>query len=923
MNLSRALIACSVLSVLSTAVPAQRPRQPAQTPARPGASRPDTARQDTTQRRDALARFVESTNIRALGPAAYSGRVTAIAVPSSREPRPKTFYIGAAGGGVWRTRNGGVTWQSVSSGLGSETIGDLAVAPSDSTILWAGTGEKNSLRSQYWGDGVYKSTNGGRAWTRMGLEETRAIGRIVIHPTNPDIVYVAALGHLWGANSERGVFKTADGGRTWTKVLFVDDTTGVVDLEMDPSNPGVLYAAAWHRLRWGGGHMEGVGTTSGIYKTTDGGATWTRLTDASRNNGLPTGRLGRIGITVSAQNPSLVFAMIAVDRGITDPAQGRFGGVFRSGDAGATWTQVNDLAANPHYFYDDIWVDPTDSNHVFVGATQLLESKDGGRTFAPDSLARVHVDHHALWMDPLDPGHMILGNDGGVYVTLDAGRAWWHMPIPIGQFYTVIVDSSQTPYQICGGLQDNGVWCGPSRTRDTVGIADPDWYPVNGGDGMWVQIPPDDPFTVYSGSQFGNMSRLDLRTWRRDGIQPLSLDAGAESGYPFTWGWTTPILLSAHERGTLYLGANRLFRMRQGGNDWEILGPDMTRTPRQNPAPEVGHTSYHAIFSIAESPKTPAVLWTGTDDGLIWVSQDTGRTWTNVAANLPRGTPTNCWVATIAASYHAEGTAYVALDCHFRDDYQPHVFVTTDFGRTWTEIGQGLPQGRGSLTVFEDPRNPRLLFVGTSNGVYTTVDGGRRWLRLGRNPAEARPGIVTVPNVMVERMAMSFAQRELVIATHGRGIYVADVGPLEEMTDSLLSEPAHLFAAAPLFQFRLRSTWPSWGSFPYTAPNPPRATFSYYLREAQSEGVRLVITTAAGDTIRAITGSGYPGLQRAAWDLLRDRPRPRELGGPTAPAELRRVLPGEYVVRLTLGERRLEQRIVVQDWPADRVGRLR
>lgn len=902
MRINRTAIASTALLLCASSLAAQRPRQPARPPARP-----DTARQDTTQR-DALSRFVESVNIRSIGPAAYSGRVTAIAVPSSREPRPKTFYIGSAGGGVWKTSNGGVTWQSTSSGLGSETIGDLAVAPSDSNILWAGTGEKNSLRSQYWGDGVYKSTNGGRAWTNMGLRDARAIGRIVIHPTNPDIVWVAALGHLWGTNSERGVYKTTDGGHTWNKVLFVDDTTGFVDLEMDPSNPDVLYAAAWHRLRWGGGHMEGVGATSGIYKTTDGGATWTRLT-----NGLPTGRLGRIGIAISAQNPSLVFAMIAVDRGITDPAQARFGGVFRSADAGATWTQVNDLAANPHYFYDEIWVDPSDSNNVYVASSALLHSRDGGRTFTPDSLARVHGDYHALWIDPPDPAHLIIGNDGGVYVSNDRGRAWWHMPIPIGQFYTVIVDSSHTPYQICGGLQDNGVWCGPSRTRDTVGIADGDWYPVNGGDGMWVQIPPDDPHTVYSASQFGNVSRLDLRTWQRDGIRPLSLDAGAESGYPFTWGWTAPILLSQHDSGAIYLGANRLFRMRRGGGDWETLGPDMTRTPRQNPAPEAGNTSYHAIFSIAESPKTAAVLWTGTDDGFMWVSQDTGRTWSNVTGNLPRGTPNNCWVGTIAASYHAEGTAYVALDCHFRDDYQPHVVATTDFGRTWSEIGQGLPQGRGSLTVFEDVRNPQLLFVGTSNGVYTTVDRGRRWLRLGRN----------FPNVMVERMAMSFAQRELVIGTHGRGIYVADIGPLEEMTDSLLHEPVHLFATAPAYQVRVRSTWPSWGSHPFTAPNPPRAAISYYVRDVQAEGVRLVITTAAGDTVRTITGPGYPGLQRAAWDLLRDRPRPRELGGPTTPAELRRVAPGEYVVHLAIGERRLQQRIVVQDWPDDRLGRLR
>jgi photosystem II stability/assembly factor-like uncharacterized protein len=901
-----------LLLALVLAAPAAAQRRPAR-PATP--ARADTARRDTTAAKpDSVTRFLDSFTYRALGPAAYSGRVTAIAVPNSAEPRPKTFYIGAAGGGVWKTANGGVTWQSVSSGLGSETVGDLAVAPSDSTLLWVGTGEKNSLRSQYWGDGVYKSTDGGRNWTKMGLADSRAIGRIVIHPTGPDTVYVAALGHLWGTNNERGVYKTTDGGKTWTRVLFVDDTTGFVDLEMDPSNPSTLYAAAWHRLRWGGSHMEGVGTGSGIYKTTDGGKTWTRLTDPAKKNGLPAERLGRIGIAISAQNPKLVFAMLQVDRGITDPAQGRFGGVFRSSDGGASWTQVNDLQAIPHYYYNEIWVDPADSQHVYVNAAPLMESKDGGRTFAPESLARVHGDHHALWFDPRDKGHRILGNDGGAYVTFDAGRAWWHMPIPIGQFYTVIVDSSLTPYQICGGLQDNGVWCGPSATRDQQGVTDADWYPVNGGDGMWVQIPPNDPWTVYSGSQFGVVTALDLRTWKRDDIQPAALDAGTESGYDYTWDWTAPILISAFDSTTVYLGANRLFRLRQHGKDYDTLGPDMTRTPRQAPAPEAGHTSYHAIFSLAESPKTPAVLWTGTDDGFIWVSQDTGRTWSNVTNNFPRGAATTCWVSTIAASYHAAGTAWVTYDCHFRDDYRPHVWRTTDYGKTWTELVNGLPADRGSVTVFESPRNPRVLWVGASDGVYVTLDGGARWRRFGKS----------FPHVMVERMAMSFRQRDLVVSTHGRGLYVVNVGPLEELSDSVFRDSVSLFDVAPVNQYRPRQTHPGSGSHRFVAQNPPNgAVIAYYLKEMQPEGVKLVITTAAGDTVRTLTGPGYPGLQRVTWDLNRDRPRPRALGDPTTPEELRRVLPGQYVVRVTLGKRKLERPIVVTELGPDRLGRIR
>jgi len=906
MILRRSLVTLLLL-VPSLAAQQQPAARRARTPA-------DTAHRDTTTPTDSLTRFLERFRYRALGPAAYSGRVTALAVPASPEARPKTFYVGAAGGGVWKTTNAGVTWQSISSGLGSETIGDLAVAPSDSQIVWAGTGEKNSLRSQYWGDGVYKSTNGGKTWTRMGLADSRAIGRIVIHPKAPDTVYVAALGHLWGPNAERGVYKTTDGGKTWSRVLFVDDSTGIVDLAMDPTDPLTLYAAAWHRLRWGGSHMEGVGAGSGIYKTTDGGKTWTRLTDPARHNGLPTDRMGRIGLAISPQNPKLVFAMIQVDRGVTDPAQGRFGGVFRSADGGATWTQVNDLQAVPHYYYDAIWVDPTDSQHVFVATSPLLESKDGGRTFAPESLANVHVDHHALWIDPHDPAHRILGNDGGVYVTYDAGKAWWHMPLPLGQFYTVIVDSSLVPYQICGGLQDNGVWCGPSATRDSSGVGDDDWYPVNGGDGMWVQIPPNDPWTVYSGWQFGNVSRFDLRSWKRDDIQPESLDAGQESGYGFNWGWTTPILISRHDSGTVYLGANRLFRLRLGGRDWEALGPDMTRTPRERPAPEVGHTSYHAIFSIAESPRTPAVLWTGTDDGLIWVTRDTGRTWTGVTANFPRGAPADCFVSTIVASTRDEGSAWIALDCHHRDDYRPHLWHTMDFGRTWTELVAGLPADRGSLTVFESPRNPRVLWVGTADGVYATVDAGLHWRRFGKS----------FPHVMVEAFAMSYRQHDLVVGTHGRGVYVVDVGPLEEYDDSLLAQPAHLFAVPPAYQFRWRDTRPSDGSAAFLADNPPRgAVISYYLREIQTEGVKLTITSAAGDTLRTLNGSGMPGLQQVTWDLSSERPRPRGLGDPTSRDELRRALPGEYTVRLTLGTQKLERPVVVTELPPDRLGRIR
>lgn len=870
--------------------------------------RPESAGRVVTG--DSLTRFLDKFSFRNLGPAAYSGRVTALAVP---QPYRKTIYVGSAGGGVWKTSNAGITWRPISDSLGVESIGDIAVAPSDSNIVWVGTGEKNSSRSSSWGNGVHKSTNGGRTWHHMGLADTRSIAKIAIDPREPNTVYVAALGHLWGANAERGVYKTTDGGTTWKKILFVDDTTGAIDLKMDPSNPETLYAVMWHRIREGGSHMQGTGTGSGIYKTVNGGQSWTRLTDPALHNGLPTADIGRTSISISAKNPSVVYAMIAVDRGVTNTSAAPFGGVFRSDDAGAHWVQVNDLAANPHYYYDEIVTDPANSNHIYMLESPLMMSKDGGHTFAVDSLYDVHVDNHALWIDPADSAHMILGNDGGVYTTFDGGKAWEHADIPIGQFYTVAIDSVSNPYRICGGLQDNGVWCGPSATRDSVGVTDADWYAVNGGDGMWVQISRTDPNIIYSEFQFGSMSRYDLRTGKRESIQPVALDAGGDSGYGYTWGWTAPLVLSQHDTATLYAGANQLFRMHDLGGrgmDWEAIGPDMTRAPRTHPEGEGPNTSYHSLFSIAESPRTRDVIWTGSDDGLVWLTRDYGRTWTNVTVNFPARAPTHCFVSAIAASHFADGTAYVTYDCHSRDDYGPHVYKTTDFGKTWSSIVSGLPADDGSLTVFEDPYNPRLLWLGTETGAYVSIDGGARWRRFGHN----------LPPVPVEKFAMSYRDRELVAGTHGRGIWVAKVGPLEEMTDSLLREKAHLFEVTPALQFRYTDTYPSFGSRPFEARNPPRgATISYYLRDALSGPVDLYITSAAGDTVRKLSGPGYAGLNDVTWDLSSTKPRPRALGEPTSPAELRRVLPGEYVVTMKVAGKSMRQTIRVEERPDDRV----
>ena len=901
-NVPHVVSAALVLSFTTTVaspVAAQRAARPTASPA---SSPADSA---------IVARIAGTIPVRSLGPAAMSGRVTALAVP---RPFTRSYYVGTAGGGVWRTSNGGITWRPIADSIGALTIGDVAVAPSDTAVVWIGTGEKNSLRSQGWGNGVHKSVNGGRTWQAMGLVETRTTGRILIHPRDPNTVYVGALGHLWGPNRDRGVFKTTDGGTTWSKVLFVDDTSGVVDMAFDPSNPDVLYAASWHRLRLGGSRMQGVGAGSAIWRSSDAGRTWTRLTDSTRRNGLPWRDLGRIGLATSAANPRVVYAMVTVDRGIVQGGSQPVGGLFRSDDAGATWTRVNDVQPTAHYYYDDVIADPSNADRIWLTNTPLLSSRDGGRTIAQDSLVNVHVDHHALWIDPDDPDHRLLGNDGGVYLTRDGGRAWEHQTIPVAQFYTVVVDSSQAPYQVCGGLQDNNTWCGPSRTRDSAGVIDADWYPVYGGDGMHVQVPARDPHTVYAGLQFGNMVRVDLRTWKRDPITPQVLDAGRDAGYGLTWGWTSPMLLSQHDTTVLYVGAYRVLRLRPATNEWEVISPDLTRADRRRPEADTGSTSYRALFSLAESPKNRNVLWAGSDDGLVWLTRDGGARWENLTANLPTSAPVRCFVNQIAASYHAEGTAWLVYDCHHRDDYRPYVYRTTDFGRTWTPIAAGLPADESSHTLFESPVNANVAWLGTARGVWVTADAGRRWHRFGRG----------LPPVAVEKFSMSYDQQELVIATHGRGLFVASATPVEALRDSVLADSVAFFPTAPTWQYRYSATLPDFGQRPYVAPNPPRgAVLQYWLRTPREGAVRIVITDAQGDTVRTLQAPGYAGLQRATWDLTRDRPRPRALGAPTSPAELRRVEPGRYTATLVVGPIRRSVPIVVREWPRDPLGRIR
>jgi len=857
---------------------------------------------------------LSALEFRLIGPVNPSGRVTDLAVPDT--PGRKTIYAGFASSGVWKTTNLGTTWEPIFDDQGTSTVGALAVAPSDPNIVWVGTGERNSLRSNQWGDGVYRSTDGGRTWRHMGLTETRETGRIVVHPEDPGLVYVAALGHLWGPNPERGVYRTRDGGETWEQILFVDDTTGFVDLKMDPENPDILYAAAWHRLRWGGGRMEGAGAGSGIYRSMDGGDTWTRLTDGER--GLPASHMGRIGLSISRSRPETVYAVIQVSRSTWDASISTHGGVFRSDDRGETWRRVHDISAVPDYYYNELWVDPQNPDRVWAGATFMARSDDGGTTFEPQRWRGVHVDHHALWIDPDDTDHLVLGNDGGVYISWDGGRTWDHQRIPASQMYEVDVDTTKVPYHVCAGHQDNGTWCGPSRTRERIGITEADWYSVWGGDGFHSQISADDPRVRYHASQYGNVVRLNTETREVKRLQPLAEDAGAESGYPFRWDWNTPFVLSHHDPTVLYLGGNHLFKLTDRGEDWTILGPDMTRGNRFAPEPDSGHTSYRSLHSVAESTLSASILWTGSNDGLIWTSRDGGETWHNVTANIPQVPPQRCWVGEIEPSHHDTATAYVVYDCHRRDDYRPYVFRTTDGGETWTDISANLPEDKGSYVIREDRVNPNLLFVGNENGVWVSLDGGGAWTRLDN-------GLPTVP---VKDMDPVWRRSELVVGTYGRGAYVLDIAPLQQMSADVLARPAHLFRPLPVRQYAMQSTYGSRGNSLFAAPNPPYgATLWYYLAEDAGDEVTLTVRRMGddgrpGETVKRLTGPGKAGLGSVQWDLSRDRPRSRRLG--EDPQSLRTVLPGTFEVTLRVGGETYTTTVeVVAGWEERTPGRVR
>lgn len=808
---------------------------------------------------------------RSIGPATMSGRITSLAVVESD---PRIQYVGAASGGVWKTTTDGKSWECVFPGRPHAAIGAVAVSQSHPRVVYVGTGEANPRNSVSWGNGVFVSQDGGKSWTHAGLVESHHVGRIAVHPKDPNVAYVAALGHLWAPNPERGLFGTRDGGKTWQHLLQLDNETGCIDVVIDPTDPDTVYAAAYRVRRdefSGGNPAVQFGARAGIYKSSDAGQTWKRLT-----RGLPGSAPGRIGLSVWRKDPRLVYAVVQTEhtniRNVTGQGVGfgpiETGGVFYSRDKGETWHKVNDLCPRPFYF-GQIRLDPTDSRRVWVLGIPLFVSVDGGRSFSADGAKSAHYDHHDLWINPADFRHLLLGTDGGLYVSRDRGFSWGHVAtLPISQFYAVAVDR-QTPYRIYGGLQDNGTWYGPSRTNRTTGIWNGDWKQMLGMDGFQCQVPPDDPTTVYAQGQYGQLHRIEVYPRRATVIKPRSTRADA---IPYRFNWSSPLVLSAHDTRTLYYGGECVFKSPDSGQTWYKLSEDLTKG-QTGKSPATNHT----LTAIAESPLRQGVLYAGSDDGRVHVTRDDGKTWVDVSANVPG--PAARWITRIECSSHEPGTAWLSLVRHRQGDRGPYLFQTDDYGTKWRSIVGNLPTEGPVHVVRGDARNASLLYAGTEFGLFVSLDSGGTW-----------QAVRSVPSCPVHDLVVQPRERELVVATHGRGLYVLDVTPLQELTPAVREEKVRVFEVRDVVLRKLVDEAVTTRTF--FGANPPTGAVVYYRLAEQVAGVDVEVRSA-GRVVARWKASGEPGLHRVIWDL-KDR-------------EGAKIGPGEYVVRVTAGGGRYEK----------------
>jgi photosystem II stability/assembly factor-like uncharacterized protein len=825
-------------------------------------------------------------DFREIGPTIMGGRVADLAVV---EDDPRIYYVGTATGGLWKTVNGGTTYDLVFDDEAS--IGDVTLAPSNPNVVWVGSGEPQNRQSSPWGSGVYRSVDAGRTWTHLGLEDTHHIGRLQVHPADPDVAWVAAMGHLWGPNEERGVYRTMDGGETWEKVLYIDENTGAIDLIMDPADPNTLFAAMYQRQRraWG---YNGGGPGSGIYRTFDGGDSWHELTE-----GLPQGDMGRIGLDIYRGNPDWVYAVVQADAtGENDGLEED--GVYRSWDRGETWEQVSTENPRPMY-YSQIRVDPNDPERVYLGGADFYMSQDGGEEFTDEAAEEVHLDHHAIWINPADSDHIIMGGDGGVSVTFDRSENWrQHRNLPVSQFYEIGVDMRR-PYHVCGGLQDNGSWCAPSDTWGRQGIRDKHWTNVGGGDGFFTELHPNGRL-MFAESQGGNLVRVDVITLERQfGVRPEARDENDEP-IPLRRNWNTPILMSAHDENRVYYGANMLFRSDDLASSWDRISDELTYAIDRNELeimgvlgsePQMskndGRSNYGNLVSIAESPVDENVLYTGADDGRLMGTQDGGVSWTDLTPNVP-GLPANTYVTRLIASHAAAGTIYAAFDGHRSDDFEAYVYRSDDYGASWRRITNGLPAN--SISALEQhPRNANLWFVGNELGVWVSVDGGEMWTKM-------ESGLPTVP---VDDIDIHPRDNDLVLGTHGRGIWIMDdIGPLEAMSTDAALDGMGLFPVRDVVAYNPYSPQ-EWPAGIWQAANPEYgAYFRYHVDHATAdaaETVTLTVTDAAGNTMRVLERAASAGVHEVVWDLALTLEGPDGEMMNSGP----RVMPGNYTVTLS------------------------
>lgn len=819
---------------------------------------------------------------RAIGPAVMSGRITTIDVVNSN---PRIMYIGSASGGLWKSTSGGVTFEPIFDKY-TQSIGHLTIDQVRPDTVWVGTGEHCTRNSVSVGTGLYKTTNGGESWQFMGLAGSERISDILINPRDPNIVYVAVVGHLWGANEERGVFKTSDGGKTWEKVLYVDANTGCASLAMDPQEPDILYAGMWDFRRTPYSFRSG-GPGSGLYKSTDGGKTW-----AKKQTGLPEGELGRITIAVAPSRANIVYAVVEAAKTA----------LYRSDDLGESWAELNssqEITVRPFYF-GHLYVDPSNYNRVYKPGLYLGVSNDGGKSFTNPITSggrNYHPDLHAMWINPSNTSHLLIGTDGGVYESLDRGSTWRHFRnLPVSQFYRISYDM-QNPYNVYGGLQDNGSWMGPSSSRG--GILNRDWENLGGGDGFYVFPDPKDDDIVYLESQGGNIMRRHRSTNEVKSIVPYPKPGEAK----YRFNWNTPIAFSPTNAGVMYLGAQYLLRSSDRGESWQTISPDLTTNdPNKQRQSESGGLTidnstaenHCTIYTISESPRDAGVVWVGTDDGNLQVTSDGGASWSNVTANLP-GLPKNAWCSSVSASNHDRATAYVTFDAHRNDDMGVYVYKTQDLGRTWTSLATAEIEGY-CLDIKEDLVNPALLFLGTEFGLFISVDGGQNWARFEGN----------VPKVAIREIKIHPRDGDVILGTHGRGVMIIDdLTPLRQLTPEMLAAEVAILPARPA-TISLPSGMQRFdGDGEFRGPNPSEVVnITYYLKKRHLFGdMRIEIYSPTGELIKTLSGGKRRGFNRVPWAMRLDPPRTAQaatlafgaLFGPM-------VDPGDYTIKLVKGD---------------------